>query len=68
VLEANWEHFALHSIPEVPYVTDESLALVLQELAASDPLAATARLDQFYDNSFIQEAVDSGYLRQLYGR
>jgi len=68
VLEATWEHFALHSIPEVPYITDESLAPVLQELAASDPQAAGARLDQFYDNRFLKQAEDSGYVRQLYGR
>ncbi len=68
VLEASWEHFALHSIPEVPYIHDEELAPVLQELAANDPQAATARPDQFYDNRFLQQAEASGFVKQLYGR
>jgi NitT/TauT family transport system substrate-binding protein len=68
VLEANWEYFALHAIPEVPYIADDGLAPVLQELAASDPLAAAARPDQFYDNQFLRQAEESGYIKQLYGR
>jgi NitT/TauT family transport system substrate-binding protein len=68
VLDATWAHFAQHSIPEVPYLKDAALAPVLQELAATEPLAASVRVDQFYDNSFLREAEDSGFVRQLYGR
>ena len=67
VLEETWDYY-MRVIPEVPYISDDGLAAVLQELAASDPQAASARLDQFYDNRFLQEAEASGYVRQLYGR
>jgi NitT/TauT family transport system substrate-binding protein len=68
ILEATWAHFALHSIPELPYLTETTLAPVLQELAATEPQAANVRLDQFYDNSFLKEAEDNGFVRRLYGR
>jgi NitT/TauT family transport system substrate-binding protein len=68
VAAATWEHFALRSIPEVPYLLDAALNTVLQELAPRDPRAANARPEQFYDNSFLQEAEASGFVRQLYGR
>ena len=68
VLEATWEHFALRSIPEVPYLEDAALAPVLRELAESEPAAANARPSDFYDNRFLQEAEATGFVRQLYGR
>jgi ABC-type nitrate/sulfonate/bicarbonate transport system substrate-binding protein len=68
ILEESWEHFALKVIAEVPYITDAGLAPVLRELATEDPQAASARPDQFYDNRFLREAEDSGFVRQLYGR
>ena len=68
ILEESWEHFALKVIPEVPYLVEAALLSVLRELATEDPQAATARPDQFYDNRFLREAEDSGFVRQLYGR
>ena len=67
-LDATWQHFAQGSIPDVPYITDDGLVPVLQELADTDPRAASSRPDQFYDNRFLREAEDSGFVRQLYGR
>jgi NitT/TauT family transport system substrate-binding protein len=68
VLEETWQHFAVRSIPEVPYMTDEALALVRDELAAQDRSAQSVPLSRFYDNRFLREAEDSGFVRQLYGR
>jgi NitT/TauT family transport system substrate-binding protein len=68
ILEESWEHFALKVIPEVPYLVEAALQSVLRELATEDPQAATARPDQFYDNRFLREAEDNGFVRQLYGR
>jgi hypothetical protein len=67
-LDATWQHFAQGSIADVPYITDDGLQPVLDELAATESRAASARPDQFYDNRFLREAEDSGFVRQLYGR
>lgn len=67
-LEETWQHFALGSIPEVPYITDDGLVPVLQELAAQDPAALSVSPSRFYDNRFLREAEESGFVRQLYGR
>jgi NitT/TauT family transport system substrate-binding protein len=68
ILSESWQHFAQGSIAEVPYITDDGLQPVLTELAATNPAAAAATPSQFYDNRFLKEAEDSGFVRQLYGR
>ena len=67
-LSESWEHFAQGSIPEVPYITDDGLLPVLKELAETNPAAAAATPTQFYDNRFLKEAEDSGFVKRLYGR
>jgi NitT/TauT family transport system substrate-binding protein len=68
VLAESWEHFALGSIPEVPYITDDGIQPVLTELAQTNPAAAAATPSQFYDNRFLKEAEESGFVNRLYGR
>jgi hypothetical protein len=68
VLEAIWQHFGLGSIDEVPYITDDGLAPVLEELAVQDPAVRATPLSRFYDNRLLREAEESGFVRQLYGR
>jgi NitT/TauT family transport system substrate-binding protein len=67
-LSESWEHFANGSIPEVPYISDDGIVPVLKELVDSNPAAASATPGQFYDNRFLKEAEDSGFVRSLYGR
>ncbi len=67
-LAESWEHFAQGSIPEVPYITDDGIQPVLKELAESNPAAAAATPDQFYDNRFLKEAEETGFVNRLYGR
>ncbi|HLH26207.1 MAG TPA: ABC transporter substrate-binding protein [Chloroflexota bacterium] len=67
-LSESWEHFAQGSIPEVPYITDDGILPVLKELADSNPAAMSATPSQFYDNRFLKEAEDSGFVNRLYGR
>ena len=52
----------------MPYITDDGLIPVLKELAETNPAAASTSPSQFYDNRFLKEAEDSGFVRQLYGR
>ena len=51
--------------PQVPFVTDDA---VRGTLAATDhPKAANANPKDFYDNRFLQELENSGFVKELYG-
>lgn len=52
--------------PPVPYVSEDYIRSVM---AVSDnPKAAGANARDFFDNRFLQEIEDSGFVRELYGR
>jgi NitT/TauT family transport system substrate-binding protein len=68
ILSESWQHFAQGSIAEVPYISDDGLQPVLTELAPTNAAAAAATPSQFYDNRFLKEAEDSGFVKRLYGR
>ena len=52
--------------PKVPYVTEDYIKSVL---AVSDnPKAATANPTDFFDNRFLKEIEDSGFVQELYTR
>src|ERR1044071_8504696 len=52
--------------PRVPYVTEEHIKSVI---AVSDnPKAAGANPKDFFDNRFLKEIEDSGFVQELYGR
>jgi NitT/TauT family transport system substrate-binding protein len=52
--------------PRVPYVTEDYIKSVI---AVSDnPKAANADPKEFFDNRFLKELEDIGFVRELYGR
>jgi NitT/TauT family transport system substrate-binding protein len=52
--------------PRVPYVTEDYIKSVI---AVSDnPKAAGANPKDFFDNRFLKEIEDSGFVQELYGR
>jgi NitT/TauT family transport system substrate-binding protein len=52
--------------PRVPYVTEEYVKSVI---AVSDnPKAAGANPKEFFDNRFLKEIEDSGFIQELYGK
>jgi ABC-type nitrate/sulfonate/bicarbonate transport system substrate-binding protein len=50
--------------PKVPYVTDEAMRSALS--VTDHPKAATADPKIFYDNRFLHELENSGYVKELY--
>jgi hypothetical protein len=51
--------------PRVPYFTEEPIKSVL---AVTDhPKAASADAKAFFDNSFLKELEETGFVRELYG-
>lgn len=64
VLDEGYQSFR-GVFPKVPYVTED---LIRAMLAVSDhPKAANADPKEFFDNHFIKELEDSGFVRELYG-
>jgi ABC-type nitrate/sulfonate/bicarbonate transport system substrate-binding protein len=52
--------------PKVPYLNDD---IVRSVLAVTDhPKAATADPKEFYNNRFLKELEDSGFIREIYAR
>jgi len=52
--------------PKVPYITEDNIRAVLN--VADHPKAATADPKEFFDNRFLKELEDSGFVQELYGR
>lgn len=68
LLEEAHAHFAVRLNEQIPFVSVRGIRNILAELAAAQPLAVGADSRGFFDNTFVQEAVDSGLIEQLYGR
>jgi NitT/TauT family transport system substrate-binding protein len=55
-----------NAFPEVPYPTPEGVKTMLDDLAHSNPKAASADPKAFVDPSFVRELDASGFIKQLY--
>ena len=51
--------------PKVPYMTEEQIVSILA--VADHPKAAGADPKEFFDNRFIKELEDTGFVKELYG-
>ena len=65
-LQEAYESICLTLIPEKPYPTTKGIQIILRELGAKDPVARSARPDQFVDNSIVKELDNSGFIDRLY--
>jgi NitT/TauT family transport system substrate-binding protein len=52
----------------VPYIKPAAMQLAVDEVAQTDPRAASARLEEFMDNRYVEELESSGFVRQVLGR
>ncbi len=52
--------------PKVPYMTEEQIVSILA--VADHPKAAAADPKEFFDNRFMKEIEDSGFIEELYGK
>ena len=65
VLEHTWSWFT-QNMPENPYPPLEGYQVVLQEMASSNPKAATLNVKEIVDARFVKELEDSGFIAGLY--
>ena len=52
----------------VPYIKPAAMQLAVDEVAQTDPRAASAKLEDFMDNRYVEELETSGFVRQVWGR
>jgi hypothetical protein len=65
--EEGYEYY-LDLMPVMPYASVAGVKSVLQFLTASQPKAATANPDDFYDMSYLKKIEDSGFAKPFGAR
>ena len=58
--------YALDYVDKIPYNTREGVQEVLNQIAARNPKAKTAKPEEFYDDRFVKELDDQGFYQQLW--
>lgn len=53
-------------IPRIPYPSVEAMKTALDDIAARDPRARSARAEQFIDASLMQDLEKEGFIKQLW--
>ncbi|HWP29747.1 MAG TPA: ABC transporter substrate-binding protein [Chloroflexota bacterium] len=66
-LADSYDHFVGQHLERVPDPGREGARKYLQSQAATDPRAAQARVEDFFDLRFLERAVASGLIDRLYG-
>jgi NitT/TauT family transport system substrate-binding protein len=67
-LEETYREIALKVVPEKLYPTLPGLRTILDELAARNPKAKSARPEDFVDTSFVKSLDDEKFFEKLYKR
>jgi NitT/TauT family transport system substrate-binding protein len=65
-LQEAYESIGLALIPEKPYPTLKGIQIMLREMGIKDPVARSARPEQFVDLAFMKELDSSGFIDRLY--
>jgi nucleoid-associated protein YgaU len=66
VLEDTYESIVIALIPEKPYPTQKGVQIILRELGAKDPVARSAKPEQFLDLTVLKELDSSGFIDRVY--
>jgi len=65
-LEAVHDLYFNRYIPRIPYPSVEAMKTALDDIAARDPRARSARPEQFIDVSLMQDLEKEGFIKQLW--
>lgn len=66
-VESGWAAFK-DVLPEQPFPSRQGVVNDIPMVAASNPKATDVNADTTFDDSLVQELVDSGFIQQVYGR
>jgi NitT/TauT family transport system substrate-binding protein len=60
--------YAYDFIEKIPLVKPAAIQVNLDEAAQRNPKAKQAKVEQFYDNSIVQELINEGFFASLWGK
>ena len=60
--------YAYDFVERIPLVKREAFQVTVDEIGKKNPKAKQAKLEQFYDNSLVQELVNEGFFASLWGK
>ena len=60
--------YAYDFVEKIPLVKREAIQVTLDESGKKNPKAKQAKLEQFYDNSLVQELINEGFFVSLWGK
>ena len=60
--------YGIDFIEKIPLVKSAAFQVTLDDIAKKNPKAKTAKPEQFYDNSLVQELIDEGFFTKLWGK
>ena len=60
--------YAYDFVERIPLVKREAFQVTVDEIGKKNPKAKQARLEQFYDNSLVQELINEGFFRLPMGK
>jgi NitT/TauT family transport system substrate-binding protein len=66
VLDETYETIIATLVPEKPYPSQKGIQTILREFGAKDPVARSARPEQFIDLTVMKELDGSGFIDRLY--
>lgn len=59
--------YAHDFVEKVPLAKRQAIQVTLDQIAEKRPEAKQAQPEQFYDNSLVQELIDEGFFKSLWG-
>jgi len=59
--------YAYDFVEKVPLVDRQAFRVTVDQIAEKRPRAKSAELDQFFDNSLVQELISEGFFKSLWG-
>ena len=60
--------YAYDFVEKVPLVKQQAIQVTLEQIAAKRPEAKQAKVEQFYDNSLVQELIKEDFFKSLWGK
>lgn len=60
--------YAYDFVEKIPLVKREAFQATADEIGKKNPKAKQAKVEQFYDNSLVQELINEGFFITLWGK
>ncbi|MGE5303073.1 MAG: ABC transporter substrate-binding protein [Alphaproteobacteria bacterium] len=60
--------YAYDFVEKIPLVKRDAFQVTLEQIAAKRPEAKKAKPEQFYDNGLVQELINEGFFKSLWGK